>query len=116
LVFPIGRILLKGTGFSHTCPFRADAYTVRKQLLVSEGFEVVNISLVPRQTPLTGHILEWLHLFTKNTTFFKGIDRNETEVMLGEAADACEPDAKAMDGDRWMIMYVRLRVLAKRTT
>jgi len=55
-------------------------------------------------------------LFTKNTTFFQGIDLDETEVILKEVADACEVDAKDMDSDRWMLMYVRLRVLAKRTT
>ena len=76
---------------------------------------MVNISLVPRQTPLPGHILEWLRLFTMTTTFFEGIDPDETEVILGEVADACEVDAKDVDKDRWMIMYVRLRVLAKRT-
>ena len=75
---------------------------------------MVNISLVLRPTPLTGDILEWLHLFAKNTTFFQGIDPEETEVILGEAADACEVDTKDMDSDRWMVMYVRLRVLAKR--
>ncbi|KAF9650378.1 S-adenosyl-L-methionine-dependent methyltransferase [Thelephora ganbajun] len=86
------------------------------KLLVSEGFEVVNISLVPRQTLLAGHILEWLRLFTKRTTFFQGIDLNETEVILGEVANTCEVDAKDTDNDRWMLMYVRLRVLARRTT
>ena len=49
------------------------------------------------------------------TTFFEGIGLDEAEAMLGEVADACEVDAKDMDNDRWMIMYVRLRVLAKRT-
>ena len=86
-----------------------------RQLLVSEGFEVISISLVPRQTPLPGHILEWLRLFTTRTTFFEGIGLDETEVILGEVADACEVDAKDIDNDRWMIMYVRLRVLARRT-
>ena len=76
---------------------------------------MINISLVPRQTPLPGHILEWLRLFTTKTTFFEGIGYDETEAMLREVADACEVDVKDMDNDRWMIMYVRLRVLAKRT-
>jgi hypothetical protein len=75
---------------------------------------VVNISLVPRPTLLAGDVLEWLHLFAKNTTFFQGIDPDETEVILGEVADACEVDTKDMDSDRWMVMYMRLRVLAKR--
>jgi len=86
-----------------------------KQLLASEGFEVVNISLVPRQTLLPGHILEWLRLFTKNTTFFQGIDLDEMEAIFGEVADVCEVDARDVNSDRWMLMYVRLRVLAKRT-
>ena len=77
---------------------------------------MVDISLAPRPTLLTRHILDWLRLFTKNTAFFRGIDPDKTEVMLGEVADACEVDAKDMDTDRWMIMYVRLRVLAKRMT
>ena len=74
----------------------------------------MNVSLVPRPTPLVGHILEWLRLFTAKTTFFEGIDPGETEVILGEVANACEVDTKDVDSDRWMIMYVRLRVLARR--
>lgn len=73
----------------------------------------MDISLVPRQTLLTGDVLEWLRLFTKDT-FFQEIDLDETEAMLREVVDACEVDTKDMDSDRWMIMYVRLRVLAKR--
>lgn len=115
LVFPIGRIILKGVNFLRARTFYTYADPgVGRQLLVSEGFEVTSISLVPRQTPLPGHILEWLRLFTTKTTFFKGIGLDETEAMLGEVADACEIDAKDTDSDRWMIMYVRLRVLAKR--
>lgn len=75
----------------------------------------MNISLVPRRTLLDGHLLEWLRLFTKNTAFLQGINPEETEVILKEAADACEVDAKDMDSDRWMLMYVRLRVSAKFT-
>ena len=75
----------------------------------------MKISLVPRQTPLPGHILEWLRLFTMKTAFFEGIGLDETEAMLREVADACEIDARDVDNNRWMIMYVRLRVLAKRT-
>ena len=86
-----------------------------EQLLVSEGFEIGNITLVPRHTLLTGHILEWLRLFTKNTTFFQGIEPGEVEVILKEVADTCEVDAKDFDSDRWAMMYVRLRVLAKRS-
>ena len=75
---------------------------------------MVDISLVPRPTLLAGDVLGWLRLFAKNTTFFQGIDPDETEVILEEVADACEIDTKDMDSDRWMVMYVRLRVLAKR--
>lgn len=85
-----------------------------EKLLASEGFEVAEISLVPRQTLLAGDILGWLRLFAKNTTFFQEIDPDETEVILGEVADACEVDTKDMESDRWMVVYVRLRVLAKR--
>ena len=74
---------------------------------------MVNISLVPRPTPLTGHLLEWLRLFASRSTFFQAIDSEETESMLKEVADICEVDAKDMDSDRWMMMYVRLRVLAR---
>lgn len=98
------------THFLRVCVFCAD---VVKKLLISEGFEVVNISLVPRPTLLAGDISGWLRLFAKNTTFFQGIDSDETDVILGEVADACEVDVKDMDSDRWMVMYVRLRVLAK---
>lgn len=75
---------------------------------------MVDISLVPRHTPLTGDVSGWLRLFTKNTTFFQGIDLDETEAILGEVSNACEVDNKDVDSDRWMMLYVRLRVLAKR--
>lgn len=100
--------------FSGLCLLCRCQSCARKQLLISEGFEAVNVSLVPRPTPLVGHILEWLRLFTAKTTFFEGIDPGETEVILGEVANACEVDTKDVDSDRWMIMYVRLRVLARR--
>jgi len=90
----------------------AESYS---KLLVIEGFEVVNISLVPRLTLLDGHLLGWLRLFTKNTAFLQGVNPEETEAILKEAAGACEVDTKDMDSNRWMLMYVRLRVLAKFT-
>ena len=113
LVFPIDRILLKGTASFTSVPL---ADRTRGKLLVSQGFEVVEISLVPRQTQLTGHLVQWLDLFTKDSTFFQGIDPEETEAIFKEVVDACEVDAKDMDDDRWMVMYVRLRVLAKNMT
>jgi len=102
------------THFLRVCAFCADVVKKKKKLLISEGFEVVNISLVPRPTLLAGDVLGWLRLFAKNATFFQGIDPDETDVILEEVADACEVDTKDMDSDRWMVMYVRLRVLAKR--
>lgn len=77
---------------------------------------MVDISLTPRLTLLTGNLLEWLRLFTKNSTFLQGIDPEETEAILKEVSDVCEVDVKDMDSDRWMMMYVRLRVLAKLAT
>lgn len=76
----------------------------------------MDISLVPRLTPLTGDLLEWLRLFTKSSTFFEGIDPEETEAVFKEVSDACEIDAKDPDSDRWIMIYVRLRVLARRAT
>lgn len=55
-----------------------------------------------------------MRLFTKHATFFQGIDLDETEAIFGEVVDACEVDNKDMDSDEWMMLYVRLRVLAKR--
>lgn len=101
---------------SRLLPADPDSVRGSKQLLVSEGFEVVNISLVPRPTLLTGRLIEWLRLFTKSSLFFQRIDEEETEAIFREDTDICEVDAKDMDSDRWIMMYVRLRVLAKRTT
>ena len=75
----------------------------------------MDISLVPRQTLLAVHPLQWLRLFTKSTTFLRGIDPEEMEVILKDVADTFEVDTKDTDSNRWMIMFVRLRVLAKLT-
>jgi len=85
------------------------------KLLVSEGFEIVDISLTPRQTVFTESPLELIRLSTKTTSFLQGIDLEETEVILKEVADTFEVDSKDMDSNRWMMMYARLRVLAKLT-
>ena len=56
-----------------------------------------------------------IRLSAKTTSFLQGIDPEETEVILKEVADTFEVDSKDMDSDRWMLMYARLRVLAKLT-
>ncbi|CAE6367374.1 unnamed protein product [Rhizoctonia solani] len=79
-------------------------------VLESEGFEVEQISLNPRITPLPGPLIDWLRTFARNSLLAEMSDENAEQIMQ-EVSNMCEPDMKDKKG-RWAIMYVRLRFRA----
>lgn len=80
------------------------------QLLESCGFEVAEISLHPRFTPLTTDVIGFQQTFCRNT-FYAGMNDEEAEAVMREVQDMCEIDMKDSKGN-WALMYTRLRFAA----
>jgi hypothetical protein len=83
-----------------------------RALLTAAGFKVTHLSSTPRPTLVTGALIDWIHLFLARSSFFQGIDPSEAESMMREVEAICEPDMRDQFSDKWMVMYVRLRVSA----
>lgn len=79
-------------------------------LLIKAGFNVKDISLNPRLTPVPAGLYAWLQLFARNS-FLRGATDAEAEEVLREVESICEVDCKTSDGS-WAIMYMRLRFTA----
>ena len=80
-----------------------------RRLLEAHGFEVREITLFPRPTPLPGDILEWLDTFARS--FSSAVPEAERRSFLGEVRDAVRPDLCDAQG-LWTVDYVRLRFAA----
>lgn len=80
------------------------------KLLESSGFEVKEISLNPRFTPLTTDIIGWQQTFCRNV-FYANMSDEEAESIMKEVQDMCEVDMKDSEGN-WALMYTRLRLVA----
>ncbi|KIY42903.1 cyclopropane-fatty-acyl-phospholipid synthase [Fistulina hepatica ATCC 64428] len=80
------------------------------KLLVSAGFEVKQITLTPRVTPLVAGLSGWLRTFVRHS-FLRDIPDEEADAILAEAEDICRIDCQDGHG-AWQMMYVRLRFLA----
>ena len=74
------------------------------------GFEVKEIGLHPRLTPLPGPLYDWLVTFAR-TSCLKDMPDEEAESIMKEIEKICEVDCRGDDG-KWAIMYCRLRFLA----
>jgi len=81
-----------------------------RDLLESCGFEVKEISLHPRFTPLTSDLIGWQHTFCRNT-IYGGMSDGEAEATMKDVQDMCEIDMKDSKGN-WATMYTRLRFAA----
>ena len=80
-----------------------------RRLLEAHGFEVKEMTLFPRPTPLPGDILEWLDTFAGS--FLSAVPGTERPGLLREVRDALRPalcDAQGL----WTVDYVRLRFAA----
>ncbi|PPR00440.1 hypothetical protein CVT24_004501 [Panaeolus cyanescens] len=80
------------------------------KLLVQGGFQVQHIEIVPRITPLTTDVYDWLNLFVRHS-FLKQFDDEEADWIMREVQERCRVDCQDVSG-KWQMMYVRLRFSA----
>ena len=81
-----------------------------RTLLEQAGFAVERMELVPRPTPLSGSLSDWLQIFAGPFLSQFGEDAG---VAAAEVEDLLRPALCDASG-RWTVDYVRLRVLARR--
>ena len=81
--------------------------------LARAGFEVPEIRLFPRPTPLPGALGGWLATFAES--FTRVLPPEQRAASLAEVEQRVRPALCDADG-RWTADYVRLRFRAVRTT
>ena len=79
--------------------------------LVSGGFAVNYIALIPRPTPLPGDVTGWLETFAES--FTSCLPPTERPAFINEVQEALRPELCDAEG-RWTADYVRLRFSAKK--
>lgn len=82
-----------------------------KELLEKNGFEVKNIKLIPRPTPLNCGVEKWLEIFAEGITNHLNIE--QTKLFLSLVEDKLSTILYT-DDDGWVADYVRLRFEAKK--
>ena len=82
-----------------------------RRLLEAQGFTVDSIALIPRPTPLPGHLADWLQTFAQ--AFVAALAPEERLAVYREAAEASR-HALCDSAGRWQADYVRLRFCATR--
>ena len=82
-----------------------------RQYLEAQGFQVNNIALFPRPTPLPGDILGWLETFAQS--FTAALPAQEQPGFLNEVTEALRPRLCDAAG-QWTADYVRLRFAAQK--
>ncbi|CAA7260979.1 unnamed protein product [Cyclocybe aegerita] len=128
---PGGRIAVEMGGFMNVIGIRSALHQILKskgrdpeqcdpwyfpsveeyeKLLVGAGFQVTHISLVPRFTPLSNGLYEWLNLFARQSFLGDFSDEEAGEVMR-EVVERCRTDCQDSNGN-WAMMYTRLRFSA----
>lgn len=83
-----------------------DDYSAR---LVTAGFVVDSIALIPRPTPLPGDVTGWLETFAES--FTSALPAGERPALLDEVREALRPTLCNASG-AWSADYVRLRFAA----
>jgi SAM-dependent methyltransferase len=81
-----------------------------RSMLETAGFEVVEIGLVPRPTPLPTGIRGWLATF--GNPFTAGLDPDRANRVFDRAVELLEPTLRDHQGN-WTADYVRLRFAAR---
>jgi SAM-dependent methyltransferase len=82
-----------------------------RRLLEAHGFEVREMTLFPRPTPLPGDVLEWLETF--GGSFISAVPETERPGLLREVKGAIRPELCDSQG-HWTLDYVRLRFAASK--
>lgn len=81
-----------------------------RQKLQNNGFKVHYIELIPRPTPLSSGLKEWLKIFTNGITRDLNVEQNER--FLNEVEDLVRPHLFV--NGQWVADYVRLRFSAQK--
>jgi trans-aconitate methyltransferase len=85
-----------------------EAYTRR---LTRQGFQVEQIALIPRPTPLAeGGMTEWLRTFRRGV--LDSLPESLRETVVEETAALLAPALRDEEGN-WIADYVRLRFIAR---
>ncbi|MCY4377277.1 MAG: class I SAM-dependent methyltransferase [Spirochaetaceae bacterium] len=82
-----------------------------RRLLEAHRFEVADIRLFPRPTPVPGTLTEWLHTFA--AAFLDPLDPATRQQVEAEVSAAASTALRGPDG-AWTVDYVRLRFRAVR--
>ena len=84
----------------------ADTY---RHLLEDHGFQVTEIRLFPRPTPLPGPLSRWMETFA--ATFLDTLEPATRQAIVAEVSKTTAPQLCSPDGV-WTMDYVRLRFRA----
>lgn len=82
-----------------------------RRRLETGGFQVLEMRLFPRPTPLPGDVVAWLEVFAG--PFLAPLPESERPGFLEELREALAPDLRGPDGV-WTVDYVRLRFAARK--
>lgn len=85
----------------------ADAY---HHLLEDHGFQVTEIRLFPRPTPLPGPLSQWMDTFA--ATFLDGLDPATRQAVVAQVSKTTAPRLCSSPDGVWTMDYVRLRFRA----
>ena len=90
-------------------PWYFPSDTEYRQKLEQHGFQVRDIKLIPRPTPLTTDMNGWLDTFAEN--FFRPLDATERPIAREEVLTLLRPVLCDWRG-QWIADYMRLRFAA----
>lgn len=80
-----------------------------QKLLVTRGFKVNSMALIPRPTPLPGDISDWLETFAQS--YISALPATERKSFISEVVATLRPALYDANG-LWQADYVRLRFSA----
>ncbi|KAJ7069977.1 S-adenosyl-L-methionine-dependent methyltransferase [Mycena amicta] len=79
------------------------------KLLTAASFDIQNIALVPRVTPLADGVRGWLEVFARTSILKECAE--EASAIIDEVVEAMKVDCLDKKGN-WSMMYTRLRFAA----
>ncbi len=103
---------LERRGLTAELPWYFPSAAEYRAKLQAAGFEVGEITLFPRPTPLPGGIAGWLQIFAGAP--LSRVDEAERAGFLAELSERLRPHLQQPDGG-WIADYVRLRFRAVKT-
>lgn len=76
-----------------------------RRKLQQAGFKVQSLEIIPRPTPLSSGVREWLKIFSQGIT--KNLSEAQRDVFLNEVEEKVRPSLQIKG--QWVADYVRLR-------